>query len=213
MEPINFLNKNMFSIYRLPNKIENEKIVKVIRKDFFILFKKVVLFVVIIILPLVFFYLMSTIMPNIMRGQISYPLVVLGTSAYYLFMWVFFFFSFIDYYLDVWIITSERIIDIQQQGFFSRIIAEQKLFRIQDVTSEVHGFFPTILHYGDVFIQTAGTKQRFFFHEVPQPDRIRDNIIKLAQIKKARQNGERVNENLKAPNTSTEREIAEAMKH
>lgn len=174
----------MLSKYRLPNHLHGEKVLHIIRKDLFILFKRAMLFILLIILPLIFFYLMVITDPALLLGTISYPLIVLGTSAYYLFIWLFFFFSFIDYYLDVWIITNERIIDIQQRGFFSRVIAEQKLFRIQDVTSEVNGFIPTMLRYGDCHIQTAGTKQRFFFHEVPNPDKIRDNIIKLAEMNK-----------------------------
>ena len=74
--------------------------------------------------------------------------------------------------------------DIEQKGFFSRVISEHKIFRIQDVTSEVHGVFPTILRYGQVFVQTAGTKQRFNFRQIPNPNKIRDMIIKLVERKK-----------------------------
>ncbi len=174
----------MLSIYRLPNQLPDEKIVKVVRRDMFILFKKVMFFVLLTILPLLFFYFLIFANPQIMNGTVSYPLLVLGASAYYLSIWLFFFFSFIDYYLDVWIITNQRIIDIQQQGFFSRIIAENKLFRIQDVTSEVHGVIPTLFSYGDIYVQTAGTKERFYFHQVPDPDKIRDLIIKLVENNK-----------------------------
>jgi len=176
----------MLSIYRLPNQIKNEKIVKVLRRDLFVLFKKVVFFCVLLLLPLSFFWLMLEMYPDLLHGQISLPIVILLGSAYYLFIWLFFFFSFIDYYLDVWIITTERIIDVQQKGFFSRVIAEQRLYRIQDVVSEAHGFFPTVLKYGEVHIQTAGTRQRFLFHQIPHPDKVRNAIIKLAERSKAR---------------------------
>ncbi len=182
--------QNMLSVYRLPNKLVNEEVVKILRRDLFILFKKVLLFVLLIILPFVFFYFIILTQPNLLKGEVSYPIIVLSVSAYYLFVWLFFFFSFIDYYLDVWIITNERIIDVQQRGFFSRIISEQKLFRIQDVTSEVHGIIPTMLKYGNVHIQTAGTKQRFFFHQVPNPDKVRDIIIKLVQRNKIKHKNE-----------------------
>lgn len=174
----------MLSTYRLPNQLPDEKIIKIVRKDFFIIFKKILLLLVLIVLPLAVFGLV--VLPNVdvMQWFGTFPLIVLGVSAYYLFLWLFFFFSFIDYYLDVWIITSERIIDIDQKGFFSRTISENKLFQIQDVTSEVQGFFPTVLRYGNVYVQTAGEKERFFFCEVPQPDSIRDMIIKLVQEKK-----------------------------
>lgn len=174
----------MLSIYRLPNKLPHEKIIKIVRRDIFILIKKIVLFLGLVLLPLIFFYLIIAPNPEFISGPVSYPLLVLGSSAYYLFIWLFFFFSFIDYYLDVWIITNERIIDIEQRGFFSRIIAEHKLFRIQDVVSEVHGIFPTLLRFGDVHVQTAGAVTRFHFHQVPYPTQVRDTIIKLVQRKK-----------------------------
>jgi len=175
----------MLSIYRLPGRIPNEKIIKVLRRDFFILIKKIFLLALLVFLPLVFFYIITVwTYPEWLYGEVIYPLFLLLVSFYYLFVWVFFFFSFIDYYLDVWIITSERIIDIQQQGFFARTISEQRLYRVQDVTSEVHGFLPTILKYGNVYVQTAGHQQRFFFHEVPNPDEIRDLIIKLVEKSK-----------------------------
>lgn len=175
----------MFSTYRLPGKLSGEKVVKVIRRDFFVLVKKVLFFSLLILLPLFFFYVVSTsIFPNLLNGPISYPAFILGASAYYVFVWLLFFFSFLDYFLDVWVITDERIIDIQQKGFFSRVISEQRLYRIQDVTSEVHGFWATMFKFGDVHVQTAGAKQRFFFQEIPHPDETRDLIIKLSERSK-----------------------------
>jgi len=179
----------MLSIYRLPGKISNEKIIKVFRRDFFILIKKILLFALLIFLPLVFFYIiMMWVFPTWLYGEVVYPIFLLIVSFYYLFVWVFFFFSFIDYYLDVWIITSERIIDIQQKGFFARTISEQRLYRVQDVTSEVHGILPTIFKYGNVYAQTAGHTQRFFFHEIPNPSEVRDLIIKLVERSKRKNN-------------------------
>lgn len=162
----------------------DEKIIKIIRKDGFILFKKIVLTVALAGLPALVGLLMLYNYPNWLSGNISYPLILLAVSGYALFIWLFFFFSFIDYYLDIWIITSERIIDIKQEGFFSRTVAELKLFQIQDVASELKGFFQFIFKYGDVYVQTAGEVQRFTFREVPDPEDVRNIIIKLAEHKK-----------------------------
>ena len=176
----------MLLLYRLPGKLPDEKIIKVLRRDAFILIKKILFFILLLVLPLVLFYIVVTsIYPDILYGEISYPILLLIVSFYYFFLWVFFFFSFIDYYLDIWIITNERIINIEQEGFFARTISEQRLDRVQDVTSETQGFFPTIFRYGNVYVQTAGAKERFFFHEVPDPDKIRDIIIKLVEKSKA----------------------------
>lgn len=162
----------------------NEKIIKIIRRDGFILLKKLVLVAVLAGLPALVGLIMVSLYPNWLNGEISYPLLVLGAGGYILFIWLFLFFSFIDYYLDIWIITSERIIDVKQEGFFSRTVAELKLFQIQDVTSELEGFFEFIFKYGDVYVQTAGEIQRFTFKQVPNPEGVRDIIIKLAEENK-----------------------------
>jgi hypothetical protein len=176
----------MLSLHRLPDQLPDEKIIKVIRRDLFILFKKVALFVLLLVMPALFLYSLAVSQPDMAAGALFPAITVLGASAYFLFVWLFFFFSFIDYYLDVWIITSERIIDIEQQGFFSRVISEQKLSRIQDVTSEVRGVIPTLMKYGEVLVQTAGTAERFHFYQVPDPDNVRDTIIKLSEECRAR---------------------------
>jgi len=152
----------------------------VIRKDVFILIKKMFFSAVLIILPFLVFNALIMSFPSLLDSELGYPLIVLFSSFYFLFFWLFSFFSFIDYYLDIWIISNKRIIDVDQRGFFSRVISEQKIVNMQDVTSESHGVFPTIFKFGEVHVQTAGAKSRFIFEEVPNPDKIRDMIIKLA---------------------------------
>ena len=111
--------------------------------------------------------MVSKTTPGALDHYIGYPILILGMSIYYLFTILFFFHSFVDFYLDVWIITNKRIINIEQMGLFARIISEQKLSRVQDVTSEVKGILETIFGFGHVFIQTAGEEQRFNFWQVP----------------------------------------------
>ncbi|MBI2459567.1 MAG: PH domain-containing protein [Parcubacteria group bacterium] len=168
-------------IYKLPGKLPNEKIIKILRQDGFVLLLKLLAVVVLAGLPALVGLIIFSLYPNLLSGEISYPLIILAVSGYVLFIWLFAFFSFIDYYLDVWVITSERIIDVKQEGFFSRTVAELKLFQIQDVTSELKGFFKFIFRYGDVYVQTAGEVQRFVFKQIPEPEEVRDIIIKLAE--------------------------------
>lgn len=176
--------------YRLPNKLPDEKILKILRRDFFIIFKKVIFFILLSVLPLAVFYLLSGVFPNLLLGQISYPVIILGASAYYLFVWLFFFFNYIDYYLDITIITNERIIDVNQQGFFARTISELRLHQVQDVTSISHGALATIFKFGDIDVQTAGAKDRFLFEEISNPDTVRDFIIKLVEENKIKHKDE-----------------------
>lgn len=180
----------MLSIYRLPNQLPDEKIVRVVRRHGIILVKKALFSFLLFLLPLPLGLMIADDLPVILASANGQALINLLLSAYYLFTWLFFFFSFIDYYLDIWIVTDERIIDVQQIGFFSRVIAEQRLYRIQDVTSEIHGLLPTFFRYGQVFIQTAGTVQRFNFFQVPDPEGLRDLVIKLSEQSKEKHHQE-----------------------
>ena len=101
-----------------------------------------------------------------------YMMVVLAVS----------FVIWFDYYLDIWIVTDERIIDVEQIGMFRREVSEFMLSRVQDITVEIPNFMATLLHYGNIRVQTAG-EQGFSARDIPQPDKIKDII--LAEARKA----------------------------
>jgi hypothetical protein len=174
----------MLSRYRLPDQGEGEEIIKIIHPSFFVLIIKISGFLVLNLLPMVFFYVILLVFPGLLTGELTWPLIILGVSIYYLFMWELFFLSFINYFLDVWIVTNHRIIDMEQNGLFARTVSEEKIEMVQDITSEVNGFFPTVFSYGNIYIQTAGKLERFHFEQVPHPETIRDLIIKLADDNK-----------------------------
>jgi len=88
-------------------------------------------------------------------------------------------FGFISHYLDVYIVTNQRLVDISQNGLFKRDISELQMRQIQDVSAHVEGFFETILHFGDVYIQTAGERENFIFTNIPHPYTVSKQIIDL----------------------------------
>lgn len=104
-------------------------------------------------------------------------------SLMLLLIWLQFMVGFTDYFLDVWVVTDHRILDIEQLGFFNREFSEFRLERVQDVTVDVAGILPTLLHYGDVHIQTAGEERDFIFRQVPYPHKIKDQILKAFEQK------------------------------
>jgi hypothetical protein len=113
-------------------------------------------------------------------------LAVVFLSTYVLIIVLITMTQFTDYYLDMWIVTNERVINTEQHGLFSRTISELHLNQIQDVTSEMHGMIATFLTYGDVIIQTAGTKERFHFEQIDNPDQVKEHILTLVDDDKRR---------------------------
>jgi len=88
------------------------------------------------------------------------------------------------YFLDRWVVTEKHIIDIEQKSLFYRTFSKQEISRIQDVTSEVRGFFQTMFNFGNVTIQTAGEQERFVFQQVPDPNGIVETIMKVVDQEK-----------------------------
>jgi uncharacterized membrane protein YdbT with pleckstrin-like domain len=108
-------------------------------------------------------------------------------SIYYLGIWIFFFSQFMDYYLDISIVTNDRILDIEQKGLFGRSISELDMTRVQDVHSEIKGIIPTMLNYGKVEVQTAASEENFHFEQVPNPHMVRQRILELAAMDRKRE--------------------------
>lgn len=138
------------------------------------------LFILLAAVPFILYGLFNALYPDILNGPIIYPLAVLAGSVYYLFILLFFYSQFIDFYLDLWIVTNDRIVDIEQHGLFHRSITELDLFRIQDVTSNVNGVFQTLFHFGNLVITTASSNTDIIFRQIPRPERIRQELIRLA---------------------------------
>jgi uncharacterized membrane protein YdbT with pleckstrin-like domain len=94
-------------------------------------------------------------------------------------LWVTLFIKWTDYYLDVWYITPKRIIDVEQKGLFSREVIELRLEKIQDTTVEVKGFIPTIFHFGNLHVQTAGAGREIILRDAHKPIRAKKTILHL----------------------------------
>lgn len=107
------------------------------------------------------------------------PLAYFILSGLAIFIWVSAILVWVDYHLDIWIVTSSRVLNIEQKGLFSRTISELDYTHVQDVTSEVHGPIKTLLNYGDVDVQTAGTHGKFTFRNIPRPEKIKTLVMHL----------------------------------
>ncbi len=157
-----------------------EKIIYFLRRDAIVFILQALFFVFLLIIPVGFYFFLQASFPSVFENTVLYPLMVLLGSVYFLTVWTMFFTSFIDYYLDFWIVTNDRIINVEQH-IFSRTISELDLYKIQDVTGESKGFLQTMFNYGNVYVQTAGATERFNFEEVPMPREVAGKIIALAE--------------------------------
>lgn len=94
-----------------------------------------------------------------------------------LFMWIFLFINLTNYYLDVWRVTSKRLIDIEQKGLFHRDEAMLRLENIQDVAIVSRGIIQTLFKFGSIRAQTSGETREFIMRNIANPKKIKEVII------------------------------------
>ena len=167
-----------FVKYHFSKENPNEKVLLVLHRHWFDISSQ---FGLILLLLFLFFgsfgfYLSSY---NLSTSHDLKQLIAFGQNSFFLFIWLTSFIIWVDYYLDIWIVTNRRIINVEQNGLFNRKTSELELEKIQDVATDVKGIIPTFFNYGDIQVQTAGEQEKFLFHNIANPYRVKDLIMNL----------------------------------
>lgn len=151
------------------------------RRHWYVLVKPIATFVVLMVIPPVVLVLAPAVFPLLDSPELK-PVINFFLALYLAGLLVYIFIRWLDYYLDVWIITDQRIIDIEQKGLFNRQISEIAMDRVQNVTIEIPGFIPTMLKFGNIKIQTAGEGE-FTISQVPNFERAKEFILRYSQYR------------------------------
>lgn len=109
--------------------------------------------------------------------EASYGAMIL--VMFVLIFWTSFFYAWTKDYFDVWYVTNEHIIAINQKEIFARDEAFMELERIQDVHFEKEGLLATIFGYGKLKVQSAGTDQEFVMEYVNEVEAAAHRIMDL----------------------------------
>ena len=88
---------------------------------------------------------------------------VAGLLLWYVIIMGFVLESFLTWFFNVYIITDERIIDVDFLSLIYKNITAAKIDNIEDITAETGGAIRSIYNFGTVKIQTAGTNAEIEF--------------------------------------------------
>ena len=132
----------------------------------------------------------TNFIPSLLEFEIRYFLLFF-LSLILLVLWIIIFLIITNYYLDCWVVTNERTIHTELRGLFSRVSSSVNHDRIQDITVDVHGFLPTLLSFGDLYLQTAGEFRQFVFNQIPEPYKTKEVIFQAQRefLKKMKKDG------------------------
>ncbi|HXV27233.1 MAG TPA: PH domain-containing protein [Candidatus Paceibacterota bacterium] len=156
---------------------QGERVVIKVHRHWFFLATHALLIVLVLVLPFAAY-----------RSLIAYgALAPGGVSAgaawtlgalWFLVGWTLYFKFWTLYWLDIWVVTDRRLIDIDYRHLFDRDIAILRLDKIQDVQVRVTGVLGNLLKFGAVSVQTAGESREFVIDQIAEPEALRDAIVK-----------------------------------
>lgn len=152
-----------------------EKILLVVHRHWIIIAWQIISTLILLMLPMLI-VVFGSVFETYTDLTPLRPFLFFGTTIYWMIVVAGFFLSWIRYWLDVWIITTERVVAIDQIHLFNRKITEFSLSRVQDVTVSVPNILATFMHYGNITVQTAG-EINFSIYDVMNCDKAKNIIL------------------------------------
>ena len=160
----------MLLTHRL-NLRDDERVIAVVRRSWLAYMAPITLAIACIFLG---FFLIT---PLLARGGVGTIIfvsligagVIAGVRAAWLWYW------------NALVVTSIRVIDVDQRGFFHRSVSDARYEKVEDISVEIRGMVATLFHLGTVRLQTAGAHARIELQTVPRPELIQELIGRLQE--------------------------------
>lgn len=164
----------------------NEHIVKVFHKHWFIFLINVAITALLIYAPKALSYV-----PKEFTDWASSfkPFLDAIYSAWVAFLSISLLVIATNYFLDIWILTNKRLVDVEQKSLFRRSIVEMRLEHIEDIHVKISGVIGTLLGIGTLEVDSGGPVKEFSLINIASPAQSRDLISsqaskKLDEVKK-----------------------------
>lgn len=143
----------------------SEHVLLVLRQHPFTQVKKIVIGIVMFFLPM---FLSSVGLFGFLPGSYQFAFVIMWWIATF----GFFFSIFLTWFFSVYIITDERLIDVDFLSLIYKDVATAKLDKIEDISAVTGGAIQSMFDYGTIKIQTAGSSVTIDFEHVPHPAKV-----------------------------------------
>lgn len=179
---------NLGSFCAFPQKVEfagqdkGEDVVLLVRQHPAVLIPKYLLILVFLAMPL-----LSMVVFRVVDQSLNFAFLFGAGLVFLLIAITIAVDTFVKWYFSVNIVTDERIVDVDFSNVLYHRFSEAQLEKIEDVSHAPMGILSSIFDYGDVYIQTAGTKPEFDFVGVPRPRDIQDTLLDLLEMKQKKQ--------------------------
>lgn len=132
---------------------------------------------VLILVPLTVFPVLLKLLPFALPAKY----LLIGTLFWYLAAFGYAFGNFLYWYFNIYIVTNERLVDIDFLYLLYKRFSEAELNKVQDLSFTSGGILAAIFDFGNVCIETAGEAPNLIFEKIPHPEKVVETIRSLTE--------------------------------
>jgi uncharacterized membrane protein YdbT with pleckstrin-like domain len=123
--------------------------------------------------------LLYVMMPSLKDayGDEATTMVALGGGILLIGLVLMLFISTIIYWQNQWVVTTDSITQITQNGLFGRHVSQLSMENLEDVTVNQDGILPHMFNYGTLKVESAGERSKFQFPYCPNPNQCAREIL------------------------------------
>jgi hypothetical protein len=85
--------------------------------------------------------------------------------------------SWVSWYFSVFIVTTQRFVQVTQRGFFHSSFADMNLKQIQQVNYDIAGFQQTLLGFGTMTLRTY--MGELVIHDISHPAKVQRRLVEI----------------------------------
>ncbi len=157
---------------------DGEEIILKLRKHWIVIFTRIALTVIAGIIPFVL-YTYLELAGFVPPGWRATHIFAFAGAWWLLIIWLAISALWCEYYLDIWIVTNLRVVNIDQRGLFDRSVTAWGIDRIQEASVHIENIWQTYFDYGTLEIRTAGPiDEHAKVLGIPHPHQVREAIIR-----------------------------------
>ncbi|MBI2195543.1 MAG: hypothetical protein HYU48_00650 [Candidatus Levybacteria bacterium] len=167
---------------RFENQKEGEEILLFLRRHFITNISWIFISILLVLIPSVIPFFLPIL--NMDLSFVPAGLLAILIPFYYLGIFSYILVNFMTWFYNIFIVTKERVVDIDYSHTVIHNVSETKTSHLQDASYSQTGFISSIFNYGNVFVQTAGTEVNFEALAAPSPRKAVEIIASLIGAKK-----------------------------
>lgn len=82
---------------------------------------------------------------------------------------------------NAFIITTQRIVDVEQKGWLNKQISEISHYKIDNISHRIRGIFHALFRCGDIFVHSRGGTTNLIMKDVYQPAKVQSFLQKILE--------------------------------